>query len=220
MAYKIFLSPSNQTDNKYAAGNTTEAVQCGLIAQAAEKMLKRCGFDVKLLHYYDMATKVKIANDWNADLYVPIHTNAFNRKTGGTRIFYYSKESKGYKAAQCVYKYLKPLSIGTSDNISAYPDLYECKYPEAPTVYVEAEFHDNPEYADWIIDNIENIAEAIVKGICDYFGVKFVEEPKPTIEPAETALYRVQVGAFSKRENAEKMLAALKAAGFEGYIRT
>lgn len=220
MAKKIFLSPSNQTDNRYAAGNTTEANQCGLIAQAAEKMLKRCGFDVKLLHYYDMATKVKVANDWNADLYVPIHTNAFNRKVGGTRIFYYAENGEGHKAAKCVYKYLKPLSPGTSDNITPNPELYEVKYPEAPTVYVEAEFHDNAEYADWIIDNINPIAEAITKGICEHFGVKFVEEPKPTIKPAEEVLYRVQVGAFSKRENAEKLLAKLKEVGIEGYIRT
>lgn len=219
MAYKIFLSPSNQTDNRYAYGNTTEAIQCGKIAAAAEKALKRCGFEVKLVHMESMYDKVPIAESWGADLYVPIHTNAFNGKVGGTRIFYYAKNGEGHKAAQCVYKYLKPLTLGTSDNITPYPDLYEVQYPSAPTVYVEAEFHDNPEYAKWIIEHIEDIAEGITKGICEYYGVKYVEEPKPIIEPA-AALYRVQVGAFSKRENAEKMLAALKAAGFEGYIRT
>ena len=31
-------------------------------------------------------------------------------------------------------------------------------------------------------------------------------------------LYRVQVGAYSVRENAENMLAKLRAAGFEGFI--
>ena len=30
MSYKVYLSPSNQTDNRYAYGNTTEAVQCGI----------------------------------------------------------------------------------------------------------------------------------------------------------------------------------------------
>lgn len=45
-------------------------------------------------------------------------------------------------------------------------------------------------------------------------------EPAPEPEqPATNKLYRVQVGAFANRENAEKMLAKLKAAGFEGYIR-
>lgn len=45
-------------------------------------------------------------------------------------------------------------------------------------------------------------------------------EPSPEPEqPATDKLYRVQVGAFAVRENAERMLAKLKAAGFEGYIR-
>ena len=47
-------------------------------------------------------------------------------------------------------------------------------------------------------------------------------EPKPAEQPKPAAtdkLYRVQVGAFAVRANAEKMLAKLKAAGFEGYIR-
>jgi len=39
-----------------------------------------------------------------------------------------------------------------------------------------------------------------------------------TTTPAKTVLYRVQVGAFSKRENADKMLAKLKAAGFDGIV--
>lgn len=48
------------------------------------------------------------------------------------------------------------------------------------------------------------------------------EPTEPTPEPEQPAtdkLYRVQVGAFAVRENAEKMLQRLKAAGVEGYIR-
>lgn len=216
MAKKIFLSPSNQTDNKYAYGNTTEAVVCGKIADALEAALKRHAFEVKKMHYYSMEDKVAAANAWGADLYVPLHTNAYNGKVGGTRIFYYSKESAGYEAAKYVYAALASLSIGTSDNISPYPALYEVQYPKAPTVYVEAEFHDNAEYAKWIIEHIEDIAEAICKGICEYYGVKY---SAPVV--AAATLYRVQVGAYSKRENAENMLAKLKAAGFtDAYIRT
>lgn len=46
-------------------------------------------------------------------------------------------------------------------------------------------------------------------------------EPTPTEpeQPTTDKLYRVQVGAFANRENAEKMLQRLKDAGFEGYIR-
>ena len=57
----------------------------------------------------------------------------------------------------------------------------------------------------------------------DYFGVTFreKEQPKPVEpeKPATDKLYRVQVGAFAVRENAERMLRRLRDAGFEGFIR-
>lgn len=36
--------------------------------------------------------------------------------------------------------------------------------------------------------------------------------------PGKTTLYRVQCGAFSKKENAEKLLVQLKEAGFTGFV--
>lgn len=42
---------------------------------------------------------------------------------------------------------------------------------------------------------------------------------KPTTTPTSDKLYRVQVGAFKVKANAEAMLAKLKAAGFNGYIQ-
>ena len=39
MAKKIFLSPSSQTGNTYAYGNTNEAAVCGKIAAACELAL-------------------------------------------------------------------------------------------------------------------------------------------------------------------------------------
>ena len=44
---KVYLSPSDQSNNIYAYGNTTEKEQCGKIACCLERELKRCGFDVK-----------------------------------------------------------------------------------------------------------------------------------------------------------------------------
>lgn len=39
----------------------------------------------------------------------------------------------------------------------------------------------------------------------------------PSTKPAAEALYRVQVGAYKQKSNADAMLAKLKAAGFEGF---
>ena len=220
---KVFLSPSNQYDNPYAYGDTTEGVQCGKIAQACREALERSGVAVKLMHDESMQEKCAASNAFGADLHVPIHTNAFNGTVSGTRMFCYAEGGEGQKACQAIFNRLAPVTPGTSENIRADASLYEVRVPAAPTAYIECEFHDNPAASQWIVENTGLIGETIARGICDYLGVTFQEkeQPKPVEpeKPATDKLYRVQVGAFAVRENAEKMLRRLKDAGFEGFIR-
>ena len=219
---KVFLSPSNQYDNVYAYGNTTEGVQCGKIADACKIALERSGVDVMLMHDESMQTKCAESNKFGADLHVPIHTNAFNGSVMGTRMFCYNT-GKGMAACKAIFTRVAPLSPGTSENIQVNPKLYEVRVPKAPTAYLECEFHDTVEGAKWVVENAATIGEAIAQGICDYFGVTYkpVEQPKPARpeQPAEQKLYRVQVGAFASRANAEKMVQRLKEAGFDAFIR-
>lgn len=283
---KVYLSPSNQTDNRYAYGNTTEAEQCGKIAQACKTALERNSITVQLGHMPSMQEKVKASDAFGADLHVPIHTNAFNGKVSGTRMFCFSDGGEGMKACKAIFARLAPITPGTSESIQVN-DYDEIVYTNAPAAYVECEFHDNATTAKWIVEHTTDIGEAIAHGICDYFGVTFKapEQPAPAksvdevarevirgewgngsdrrqrleaagydydtvqdcvnailtgdepeqpaepapAEPTEPApepeqpatdkLYRVQVGAFANRENADKMLQRLKAAGFDGFIR-
>ena len=214
--YKVFLSPSNQYDNVYAYGNTTEGVQCGKIADACKIALERSGVDVMLMHDESMQTKCAESNKFGADLHVPIHTNAFNGKVMGTRMFCYNT-GKGMAACKAIFARVAPLSPGTSENIQVNQKLYEVRVPAAPTAYIECEFHDTVEGAKWLVENTTAIGEAIAHGICDYFGVTFKEpeQPKPA---AGATIYRVQVGAYTKKENAENMLAKLKKDGYSGFI--
>ena len=213
---KVFLSPSNQYDNVYAYANTTEGVQCGKIADACKIALERSGVDVMLMHDESMQTKCAESNKFGADLHVPIHTNAFNGKVMGTRMFCYNT-GKGMAACKAIFARVAPLSPGTSENIQVNQKLYEVRVPAAPTAYLECEFHDTVEGAKWIVENTVLIGETIARGICDYFGVTFKEpeQPKPA---AGATIYRVQVGAYTKKENAENMLAKLKKDGYSGFI--
>lgn len=220
---KVYLSPSDQTKNAYAYGGTNEAEQCGRIAEACRKALERCGVSVKVGHMISMQQKCSESNAFGAELHVPIHTNAFNHSVMGTRMFCYDATGKGMAACKAIFARVAPLSPGTSENIQVNQKLYEVRVPAAPTAYLECEFHDTVEGAKWIVEHAEEIGEAIARGICDYFGVAYkpVEQPKPA-QPEQSAgqkLYRVQVGAFAVRENAEKMLQRLKAAGFDAFIR-
>ena len=220
MAKKIYLSPSDQDGNRYAYGNTNEMIQCCRIADACEIALKRCGFEVINNQTGSMEERVSESNRWGADLHMPIHTNAFNGVVAGTRLFSHDTSGEGYKACKAVFNVLAPVTPGTSESVSTYPGLYEIRYANAPTVYVEAEFHDVPKIAKWIIENVELIGEALAEGVCNYFGYEYV---KPEVKPEKTddgnVFYRVQVGAFNNPSNAEALQQDLVAAGFpNSYI--
>ena len=224
MSKRVYISPSDQTENRYTWGNTNEHAQCQKIAEAEAAALRRSGVEVKLAAFgTTMAQRCAESDAWRADIHNCVHTNACNKQVMGTRLFCYAIPGKGYDACKAVFNELAPLSPGTSENIQANSRLYEVRTPAAPTVYCECEFHDTVEGAKWIVEHTTEIGEAIAKGLCKYLGVKYVpaQTQKPAEEPkADTGdvLYRVQVGAFANRANAEKMLDRLKKAGFSGFI--
>ncbi|MBR2715996.1 MAG: SPOR domain-containing protein [Ruminococcus sp.] len=93
------------------------------------------------------------------------------------------------------------------------------------SLYLEVEFHDTKTGADWIRNNISKIGEAIAKGMCNYYGVKYKAPTSTTSAPKkETAtskdLYYVQVGAYSKKANADAMVKKLKTAGFDAIVKS
>ena len=188
MLKRVYLSPSDQRRNTYAAGDTTESIQCGRIAEACKAALERSGVEVMVGQYDTMANRVAASNRFKADLHVPIHTNACNGKASGTHLFCFSadKSSSGYRACRAVLDALGPVTPGAPDVIRAYPSLYEVKHPAAPTVYIEVDFHDVVHIAEWIINHTTLIGETIAQGLCAALDVPFVESANaPVPVPAE-----------------------------------
>lgn len=226
MAYKIYLSPSNQGANLYATGGTNEKHQCDKIAAAAATALKRCGFSVKVGRSGDtMANRCKESDAFNADIHLPIHTNAFNGKvTGGTLVMVYKNSTKHNKAGLALLKAVGETSPGNDYALRYVKNLYELSQPAALSLYLEVEFHDTKTGADWIRNNITVIGEAIAKGLCNYYGVKYKAAAKETTTAPATKtdtkkLYYVQTGAFSTKKRAEKQVKQLKEAGFDAIIK-
>ena len=50
---------------------------------------------------------------------------------------------------------------------------------------MEVAFHDNPEDAKWILENIEPIGTALAKGLLKYFRIPLQEEMLTVIEAVE-----------------------------------
>lgn len=82
---------------------------------------------------------------------------------------------------------------------------------------LEHSFHTNTRSAKWLLEeeNLKRLAAAEAKTVAEWFGVDKL--PEATEEEKRT-IYRVQVGAFDRRANAENMKKKLQQAGFEGFI--
>ncbi len=83
---------------------------------------------------------------------------------------------------------------------------------DVPGLIIEHGFHTNTKVAKWLMSdaNLQKLAQAEAKVIAEHFGMAKVT--------TSGTLYRVQVGAYSQKSNAEAMLLKLKKAGFDGFI--
>lgn len=211
MAKKIYLSPSMQSHNMYAYGGTTEMEQCNIIASHCANYLRNHGFEVKVAPKgQSMSNSIKESNSWSPDLHIPIHTNALNGSADGTLVMIYNNNKSNLEPAKCIYNRVFDVTPGTTRRaIQSRPDLAELRDTKATAVYVECEFHDNLAISKWIVENTNIIGEAIAKGVCDYYGVSTNDDNKG----GNDNLYRVQVGAYKSKANAEKMADKLKELG-------
>ena len=239
MKYKIYISPEDRASNVYASsalwnGHTTnEKEQMGRCADYMERGLLRCGsFEVINAQYGNMYDRVRESNNWPADMHVAPHTNGFDGRAAGTRVHCYPSEGSR-RIGRLIQERIGPLSPGAPDKLVEDDRLYELRAPHMVAVLPEFAFHDNPADARWLVDSMERIAEETVQAICEYFGVAYTapaegdgsdtvlpaEPEEPEEKPQENALYRVQIGAFRVRANAEAYRARAEAAGFNGaYI--
>lgn len=144
-----------------------------------------------------------------------VHFNAYNGKARGTGIYLDQKYEGGISVEQAVLNNIVALGF-TERGITRRNDLLNmrtCFNLNIDYALLETCFFDNAEDMLLYSQKKTQVADAITKGIADAFGLEYVGEA-----PKEETVYRVQVGAYSVKENAEKRLADLKKAGFEGFI--
>lgn len=203
---RIYLSPSSQEENRYAVGQTNEAEQCRKIALVLAQELERMGFAVKtdVTPGKTMYDRVAQSNAWGADAHIPIHSNAFNGKVAGFRGFGYDTTGEGYQLAGAIMKRLAPVMPGTSDGLSAQPQLYEIRATHAPCAYLEIGFHDNPQEARFILEHTQEIARAICLGICDHYGVSDEKEEERMFEDVKPDAYYAEAVNWAAREGIVK----------------
>ena len=212
---KVYLSPSNQTNNLYNDGKHTEQEVCYLIAQKVQDYLSNTNIDVKLGNPHDtIAQRVTQSNSWGADYHIPIHTNAGGGR--GCEVFVW-KTNLNDTIANKIYENISELTPTSDRGIKTRNDLYEIKYSTGKAIYIECAFHDTE--GDWILENVDDIAFAIAHGICNDVKENIKEVVKTPVTTSND-LWRVQLGAFTTKERAEAFAKELqKKYGLTTFVR-
>ena len=163
----------------------------------------------------ESAYKLQRVNKGGYDLVVELHLNASNyHNAGGCEVLYICE--KGKQIAQQIQGRLSAVFSGRP--IQRRTDLYMLTKTVPVSLIVESFFCDNA--ADCAAAKKADVARLIAEGIHggDIPGDRLESEETDKEEAAEGTLYRVQVGAYSVRANAEAMKKKLKAAGFEAIL--
>ena len=205
----IFLSPSNQTANIGAYKNTNECEQCERIAKYAyDYLIKNYNCNVEIAERADnMNKRCEEAKAFGANLYLAIHTNAFNETVRGTETYYHSSDTEGKKFAAALLDKVSALTE-CKRRTKANDNLIELNTPTCARAYIEVDFHSNPERAAWIVENAQKIGETIAECIVEQYNLskRIDTETVYVIEAVSPELHT---------EEAEKAKSELEAAGYK-----
>ena len=224
-----------------------EGTQMWHLANKLKVALEAYGFEVvttrpKISDNPSLNTRGKTAGSNGSCLFLSLHSNAPGKSADGT----YSKTVTGsvvyYSMTRDDNKTLADkLGNKVSELMGHYYRGSKTKqYPNKPGVdyygviraaaqngctcamLIEHGFHTNVADSNYLLvdENLQKLAEAEAAIIADYFGQKKVDTPAATEKPSNTTctLYRVQVGAYRVKSNADAQLKKVKAAGFDTYM--
>ncbi len=171
----IFLSPSTQEFNVGVGDYGTEEYRMNRIADIVEDLLKKQGYTVYRNDPNEkLSAAVKKSNEIGPDIHVALHSNASGKgfDAQGPEIFANRPNTPGDRLANAIYDEIMEIYPykDKGRGVLFTSTLYEIIRTNAPAVLLEVAFHDNVDDANWIINNENEIAQAVVNGINNYFN--------------------------------------------------
>lgn len=225
---RVWIDPGHGGSASGATkGSRMEKDDALRISKLVDAAFKRCGIDTVMTRTTDvfvsLEDRTNLENRSNCDLAVSIHRNSATSDAYGVEVWMHSRAPESYlKWGNDVLNELAKVGIsrnrGVKKGFTGDPnaDYAVNRDTNAPSMMIELGFISNDRDNADFDKNINGYAEAIVKACCNYLGVKYVGGGES--KPDEGTLYRVQVGAFENRENAEKLRDELKGKGYSAFI--
>lgn len=167
---RVYLSPSTQEFNIGVGSFGNEEERMNQIADVVQRQLEANGGFTIFRNTPEMNVNQAIAdsNSKYPDLHVSIHSNAGGGQ--GTEVYVKNDTSPAYPFANIVANKLSTITPGPDRGVIINNYLAEVTRTIAPSALIEVAFHDNPQDANWIVNNIEQIGTIIADAIIEYFG--------------------------------------------------
>lgn len=208
----LFLSPSTQEFNPYVT-TQNEEYWMNLLADRMEPYLLASGIGfTRNDPDQNAAAAIRQSNAGTYDFHLALHSNAAPpEKSGqirGVDFYYYPSSAQGLRMAEILTEEIRKI-YPLPELVQPRPTtlIGEVRRTRAPSVLAELGYHDNPEDAQWIEDNLDRIAQALVRGVCEYFGVPFVEP-----SPVQKGIVTVSWGSLNIRDLPDLNAAVLASA--------
>lgn len=205
---KIYINPGHSDKDPGAVGYETErTLNVKVCEYMKAHLLENYAVEIRLNpgtmgNLYDICAD---ANAWGADLFVSNHFNAGGGD--GYEALVYGENRRALGAL--FEKHVKALGQN-SRGVKLRPGLVVLRDTNMPAVLNEGAFVDNlKDIQDWNENaELQKLGAAYAEAAAEYLQ----------LEKRVKKLYRVQVGAYGVRENAEAMEKKLRALGFDTII--
>lgn len=169
---KVCINPGHDVNlDSGAVNQRTGRRECDVALEAGQLLqtyLNQAGCQTVLVQDDDLGYVCHVSDDFDADIFVSLHCNAFNTQARGTETLY--KSFNGQRLANDIQSQIIR-SINTVDRgVKKRDDLWVLNGTNAVAVLVEMAFIDNDDDLEMLNNDLDTIVRAIARGITDYIG--------------------------------------------------
>lgn len=179
---KVFISPSTQIHNAYHPSvGGTECEHMRRVRGELVSILEARGHTVMSCDSDDdMYVPVRLANEWGAEWYLALHSNATGTaaQARGISAHIYVLGGESERLANAIMAQVAMRDLpGAGVRVN---NFYELRATRMPAVLTENDFHDNVGGAYWIASNYRTIAEYHADALTSIIGMGPVVPTAPS----------------------------------------
>lgn len=225
MYNQINISSGHSINCQGASDILNEVTEARRVVDRIYEMCKAMGIEVYKYHDTSSSSNQNLANiaNWHNQfkdgIDVSIHFNCYQHTSNsmGTEVCYYSQSELANKVSSAISKASGLKNRGGKER----KGLYVLRHTNKPMILIEVCFLDSSYDVQKYQENFDSICSAIIEALT---GKVYMSRPvsvpnqNTNNNSNNDKIYRVQVGAYKIKSNAEEMQQKLKKLGIDSII--